>query len=69
MSSWILPHFYWGIWKEYSNKIFRDKEAPQVIIAKKTKGLMTENYAITKEGEINVGGNSKSRKEDRIKRR
>ena len=69
LSSWILPHFCWGIWKEHKNRIFRDREAPEVIIAKKTKGLMIENYAITREGDIKVGGNSKAKKEDRIKRR
>ena len=30
---------------------------------------MTENYAITREGDIKVGGNSKGKKEDKIKRR
>ena len=49
--------------------IFRDREAHEVIIAEKIEGLMTENYSITREGDIKVGGNSKARKEDRIKRR
>ena len=30
---------------------------------------MTENYSTTKDGDIKVGGNSKARKDDRIKRR
>lgn len=66
---WILPHFFWGIWKECNNRIFRDREACEFIIAKNIDGLTSENYAITKGGNIKEGGNNKAKKKDRDKRR
>ena len=68
MSSWIFPHFWWGIWKERKNRIFRDRETPKFIIAEKTKGLILENFSITRRGNIKEGGNSKASKKDRAKR-
>ena len=66
---WILQHFYWGIWKEHNNRIFREREPLEFIIAEKIECLTLENYVITKGKNIEEGGKYKTRKEDRVKRR
>lgn len=69
ISSWSLPHFYWGIWKERNNNIFKDREAPTFVIANKIVTTMKENFTVRKEGDIEEGGNTIVKKKDRERKR
>ena len=68
ISSWSLPHFYWGIWIEKNNYIFRDRESPTFVIDDKIEGTMKENFSIRKGGD-SEGGNNIGKKKNRERKR
>ena len=55
LSTWSLPHFYQGVWKERNNRIFRDREESTFVLADKINSNIKENYQIRKGGDIEDG--------------
>ena len=64
--SWSLPNFYWGIWKERNNRIFKERET---LIADKIDSTMREKFAIKKGRDIEEGGNNMEKKKKREMKR
>lgn len=62
---WLLPHFYWGIWKERNNIIFRDREEPTKILGRKILKNIKENLQVKEEGEAKIGDRKKVKVKDK----
>ena len=60
-----MPHFYWGVWKERNNIIFRDKEEPTFVLGEKIYRSIKKNYEVRNGGDIENGGNKRETEKDR----
>jgi ribonuclease HI len=68
-SKWMLPHFFWGIWKERNNRIFRDDEVPSKILPDKITKCLVENFSVIKGGNPFDGGNKGNKDKDKRSKR
>lgn len=69
LSTWTLPHFCWGIWKERNNRIFRDREELSFVLGENIYRRIKENYEVRKGGDIENYGNKREKEKDRRTKR
>ena len=69
LSTWILPHYCWSIWKERKNRIFRDREELTLVLGKKIYKNIKENYQVRKGGDIEASGRKMEKEKDRMLKR
>ena len=69
ISSWILPHFCWSIWKEINNQIFKDREELALVVGRKIFSNIKENFSVRKGGDFEIEGRKKEKVKDRSRKR